>query len=86
MKSCKGCKHLSESVFGPDCTHDAVLERRINRLTERVSWVYVGTVKAAHMRAPNGRCGPDRKLYETFWSASWNALKQIWKSLTTRGS
>ena len=74
MKSCKGCWHLSEGIFGPYCMVHGRWERETNGWTEKVTQVRVGHVETSIMRSRNGECGPDRKLYTTFWKGVWKTV------------
>lgn len=69
MKSCRGCKHLVAQ--GAACKADEQLSCRVDPLTGRVRWVDPRFPEQggwrpspAEMRAPGGRCGPERRLYE----------------------
>lgn len=68
MKRCIGCKHLV--AFGGACKGGESLSRVKDPLTGVVTLIDLsypsgGGVRPSpgEMRAPNGRCGPDRKLY-----------------------
>ncbi len=65
IKSCKGCKYLNVSIFGTNCTIDTELEWRRDPFSERVSYKTIGNVETKVMRAREGRCGPDRMLFDT---------------------
>ena len=69
MKRCVGCKHLV--AFGAACKGDEQLTRQEDPMTGAVRWVDArfpeqGGLRPspAAMRAPGGRCGPERKLYK----------------------
>ncbi|MCP3672276.1 MAG: hypothetical protein GY814_17955 [Gammaproteobacteria bacterium] len=75
MKSCKGCWYLDKSLFGPYCMVYGSWEEKYNPITEKTSLKRVNHRKASDMRTIAGDCGPDRKLYITFWRLLWNAIK-----------
>lgn len=67
MKTCRGCKHLVG--FGSICKGDEQLTRHFDPLTGGVHWRddrfpnQILRPSPGVMRAPDGRCGPSRKLY-----------------------
>ena len=69
MKRCVGCKHLV--AFGAACKGGEILTRVEDPMTGHVVWNdvrYPGgggfRPSPGEMRAPGGRCGPERRLYE----------------------
>jgi hypothetical protein len=69
MKRCVGCKHLV--AYGRACNGDERLTSQEDPMTGTVRWVderFTGQgmwrPTPAQMRAPGGRCGPERKIYK----------------------
>lgn len=68
MKPCNGCKHLV--AFGAACKADEVLTRMEDPMTGAVVWRdlrfpnQIFRPSPTEMRAENGRCGLDRRLYK----------------------
>ena len=66
MKSCNGCKYLLKFTLSDHCTHDdPEIVYETNLYTGRRNRVWTGYFRPStqEMRAENGNCGPDARLY-----------------------
>ena len=83
MKPCKGCRYLQGTYSGFDCgINGAWVGGDMNEISGfRKGHYRVGDIPITDMRATTGRCGVERKLYDTNWRAFFRWVFRKRKSI-----